>query len=824
MLKETEPDKCTDIDEKRESIEERFAQIVQPLEEKKKQLQQQKRMFQFLRDCDDELLWIDEKMRQARSPDVGSSLVQVNMFQRKNDTLQKEVDNHEQRIQQVCQDGENMIQESHPRAEEFQHLIASLQLQWSTLKQAIDERRQKLVDSQRVQQYFFDCSEAEAWMGEQELYMMSDAGSAAPLPAGVSELQSSKSNTDNITANSGSKEAASKWCKDEQNAHSQLKKHMQLESEVEDHAIQISNLGEISRSLCANSNLVLGEDQTEQRLLLSGHNVDSISKRQMQIDKMYAGLKDLATERRQRLEETVKLFMLHRDIDDLEQWIADKVIVAGSNDEGQDFDHVNLLKERFQQFSIDTQQIGQERINLVTRIADSLVDSGHADSAVISQWSEQLNSAWEDLIELMRTRSLLLDASWQLHKYFSDCKEVLAHIDEKKKCIPDESGRDAQSVAQLQRRHATFEENDLITLGGKVHQIQDEANKLHALYAGDRAKEIKDRELEVLNEWHNLQHQVDERKRQLGDMGDLYKFFNMARDLMMWMETQMRQMRNEDKPRDVSGVELLINNHQSLKAEIDARAENFTICLNLGKDLVNRYHPRSHEVKDKCVQLCIQRDRINDQWCDRWELLQLMLEVYQFARDAAVAEQWLIAQEPYLLNEDLGETLDQVEQLIKKHETFEKSIHAQEERFNALRKLTTLEIKQRRTTNNEQLPDDHENTKEHPATSVPIDRTKLENSRMSLYLEEFKTIQERERDLETQREQEKLVREAEENVKREQELREQEAARQRATEVIDVTKVLASVGAQQSKLASSSPKQRESGKLIKKIFIIFIYL
>jgi spectrin beta len=823
LLKETEPDKCTDIDEKRESIEERFAQIVQPLEEKKKQLQQQKRMFQFLRDCDDELLWIDEKMRQARSPDVGSSLVQVNMFQRKNDTLQKEVDNHEQRIQQVCQDGENMIQESHPRAEEFQHLIASLQLQWSTLKQAIDERRQKLVDSQRVQQYFFDCSEAEAWMGEQELYMMSDAGSAAPLPAGVSELQSSKSNTDNITATSGSKEAASKWCKDEQNAHSQLKKHMQLESEVEDHAIQISNLGEISRSLCANSNLVLGEDQTEQRLLLSGHNVDTISKRQMQIDKMYAGLKDLATERRQRLEETVKLFMLHRDIDDLEQWIADKVIVAGSNDEGQDFDHVNLLKERFQQFSIDTQQIGQERINLVTRIADSLVDSGHADSAVISQWSEQLNSAWEDLIELMRTRSLLLDASWQLHKYFSDCKEVLAHIDEKKKCIPDESGRDAQSVAQLQRRHATFEENDLITLGGKVHQIQDEANKLHALYAGDRAKEIKDRELEVLNEWHNLQHQVDERKRQLGDMGDLYKFFNMARDLMMWMETQMRQMRNEDKPRDVSGVELLINNHQSLKAEIDARAENFTICLNLGKDLVNRYHPRSHEVKDKCVQLCIQRDRINDQWCDRWELLQLMLEVYQFARDAAVAEQWLIAQEPYLLNEDLGETLDQVEQLIKKHETFEKSIHAQEERFNALRKLTTLEIKQRRTTNNEQLPDDHENTKEHPATSVPIDRTKLENSRMSLYLEEFKTIQERERDLETQREQEKLVREAEENVKREQELREQEAARQRATEVIDVTKVLASVGAQQSKLASSSPKQRESGKLTKKFFIIFTY-
>ena len=38
----------------------------------------------------------------------------------------------------------------------------------------------------------------------------------------------------------------------------------------------------------------------------------------------------------------------------------------------------------------------------------------------------------------------------------------------------------------------------------------------------------------------------------------------------------------------------------------------------------------------------------------RWEHLQLILEVYQFARDAAVAEAWLIAQDPYLKSEELG--------------------------------------------------------------------------------------------------------------------------------------------------------------------------
>lgn len=55
--------------------------------------------------------------------------------------------------------------------------------------------------------------------------------------------------------------------------------------------------------------------------------------------------------------------------------------------------------------------------------------------------------------------------------------------------------------------------------------------------------------------------------------------------------------------RDVSGVELLMNNHKSLKAEIDAREENFSICLSLGRTLLNRRHPREEEIRDKCIQV-----------------------------------------------------------------------------------------------------------------------------------------------------------------------------------------------------------------------------
>lgn len=67
-----------------------------------------------------------------------------------------------------------------------------------------------------------------------------------------------------------------------------------------------------------------------------------------------------------------------------------------------------------------------------------------------------------------------------------------------------------------------------------------------------------------------------------------------------------------------------------------------------------------------------------------------MLEVCQFARDASVAEAWLIAQEPYVSSRDLGFTVDQVEKLLKRHEAFEKSTATWEERFSALERLTTV--------------------------------------------------------------------------------------------------------------------------------------
>ncbi|RWS10326.1 spectrin beta chain-like protein [Dinothrombium tinctorium] len=642
ILEKIEPDKKDDIHARKAVVAERFQKLQAPLQERKMQLLKKKDAYQFRRDVEDEKSWINEKIPLATSQDYGNSLFSVQMLIKKNQSLRTEIDNHEPRIINVCENGRKLITDGHEDSEEFERLINELLAMWEDLKQKIDNRKNKLLESEKAQQYYFDASEAESWMSEQELYMMvEDRG------------------------------------KDEFSAQNLMKKHESLENAVEDYAQTVRQLGETAREL-----------------INDGHpESDQIAVRQSQVDKLYAGLKDLANERRAKLDEALQLFSLNREFDDLMQWIAEREVVAGSHELGQDYEHVTLLRDRFKQFARDTEMVGNERVTAVNENADRLINSGHGDSATIAEWKDTLNEAWADLLELIETRTQMLAASWELHKFFHDCRDVYGRIVEKQNSMSDELGRDAQSVFALQRKHGNFE-HDLQTLGMAVQQIQEESAKLQTAYAGDKARDIVNRENEVVNAWQKLLKLCESRRYKLADTGDLFRFLNMVRDLILWMDDVVRQMNTSEKPRDVSGVELLMNNHQSLKAEIDAREDNFSTCIGLGKELLARNHYASDDIKEKLLALTNQRKTMMDRWDERWDHLQLILEVYQFARDAAVAEAWLIAQEPYLLSQELGHTIDEVEQLIKKHEAFEKSAAAQEERFLALHRPTKFEMRE----------------------------------------------------------------------------------------------------------------------------------
>merc|ERR1712014_50725 len=160
--------------------------------------------------------------------------------------------------------------------------------------------------------------------------------------------------------------------------------------------------------------------------------------------------------------------------------------------------------------------------------------------------------------------------------------------------------------------------------------------------------------------------------------------------------------------------------------------DNFGDFYSLGKELLSMNHYASNEIKEKLRELTDKRNGMIHRWEERWEHLQLILEVYQFARDAAVAEAWLIAQDPYLKSEEFGHSIDELENLIKKHEAFEKAAAAQEERFAALERLTTFELKDMKRRQDEDIMrmDIIEKQKEQEKKSRDVPDTRSESGSM----------------------------------------------------------------------------------------------
>uniref|UniRef100_A0A4W6CQK1 Spectrin beta chain n=1 Tax=Lates calcarifer TaxID=8187 RepID=A0A4W6CQK1_LATCA len=587
-------------------------------------------------------LWIEERMPLAMSEEHGHNLQTVQMLLKKNQTLQREIEGHQPRVDEVLERGRRMAAaasaEGRLEAERITNQLRELEDAWARLQDEMAKRRERLASSNLAQQYYNDADEAEAWIGEQELYMIAD-----------------------------------EKAKDEQSAMLMLKRHMILKQAVDDYADSIQKLADRAQKMFA-------EDHPDG---------EDIIRRQGQVDKQYAGLKELAEDRRKKLDHTYHHFLLSREVEDLEHWIAERDVVASSQEMGQDLDHVTLLRDKFREFARETGMVGQERVDMVNQTIDELIEAGHSEAATLAEWKDSINDSWADLLELIDTRAQLLTASYDLLKYFDDGKELVAQIHDKQNELPDDVGEDFSKAESFHRMHAAFE-RDITALGKQVQQFQETASRLHAQYAGERADAIQATEREVVEAWKGLLEACDGRRARLVDTAEKFRFFTMVRDLMAWMESIIKQIETQEKPRDVSSVELLQKYHQGIRSEVEARGAKFTDCTDLGKALLTRKHRDSAEIKEKLVQLIEKRKEMMFKWNDRWDWLRLLLEVCQFARDASVAEAWLIAQEPYVTSKDLGHTVDEVEKLLKRHEAFEKSTATWEERFSALERLTTL--------------------------------------------------------------------------------------------------------------------------------------
>ncbi|XP_041741612.1 spectrin beta chain, non-erythrocytic 4 [Coregonus clupeaformis] len=632
-------------------VETRIVRLIEPLKERRRILLASKEMHQVAQDLKEEILWIQDRLPLASSKDYGNNLQSVQQHVKINQTLQRDLQGRRAQVEEVLDRAGIIASLRTPEVDFVREGAVHVRQLWEVLRLEAERRSVMLDVVLQAQQYYSEAAKVESWLAGQKLHLISEEKGM-----------------------------------DEASTLQLLKEHLALEATVENYAETVGMLSQ----------------QCQRQLELAHPDSEGITKQQSHIDRLYVSLKDMVEHRKTKLEQQYWMYQLNREVEELEKWITEREAVASSTELGQDLEHVTMLQEKFTKFCSETNSIGQQRMEQVNKMVNEMIDCGHTDAATIAEWKDGLNESWADLLELMETRGQMLTASHQLHKFFTDCKEVLIQIAGKMRQLPEVRACQASiaNPATLQRLMRSFE-HALQLLVSQVRQLQENAAQLRTIYAGEKAEAIMSKEQEVMSAWKELLVSCEASCVQVTSVTDKVQFFSVVREHLMWMEGIMGQIGGDD-PRDSSSAEVMMKQHGELKAKMDGRSKILQQCVELGKILLAAGNPAAEEIKEKLDTLLAKQKDLSERWDKHQEKLQRKKDQFQYAQETVKAEAWLKAKEPLINSSSTsreaggagGEAqvqTDEVEQLILRHEAFRKAAATWKERFSSLRQLSNAE-------------------------------------------------------------------------------------------------------------------------------------
>uniref|UniRef100_A0A8C2X305 Spectrin alpha chain, non-erythrocytic 1 n=1 Tax=Cyclopterus lumpus TaxID=8103 RepID=A0A8C2X305_CYCLU len=520
-------------------------------------------------------------------------------------------------------------------AEDIQERRQQVLDRYRRFKELSIMRRTKLEDSYRFQFFRRDADELEKWIQE-KLQIASDEN-----------------------------------YKDPSNLQGKLQKHQAFEAEVQ-----------------ANAGAIIKLDETGHLMISEGHfSSETIRTRLEELHRLWDLLLQRTKEKGTRLLQAQKLVQYLRECEDALDWISDKEAMASSEELGQDLEHVELLQKKFEEFQTDL-AAHEERVNEVNQLAAKLVQEAHPEAELIVRKQDEVNAAWQRLKGFAQQRQGKLFGAAEVQRFNRDVDETISWIKEKEQLMAsDDFGRDLASVQALLRKHEGLE-RDLAALEDKVNTLGGDAERLQQTHP-QNATQIHLKKDELVTNWEQIRTLAAERHAHLNDSYRLQRFTADFRDLTSWV-TEMKALINADElANDVAGAEALLDRHQEHKGEIDAHEDSFRATDEAGQALLNTGHYASEEVKEKLGVLAEEKESLLELWEVRRQQYEQCMDLQLFYRDTEQVDNWMSKQEAFLLNEDLGDSLDSVEALLKKHEDFEKSLSAQEEKITALDEFAT---------------------------------------------------------------------------------------------------------------------------------------
>ncbi|XP_056249803.1 spectrin beta chain, non-erythrocytic 5 [Seriola aureovittata] len=609
-----------------------FKSLQKPLDRRRAQLEASVLLFGFYHDVDLELSWVSEHLPASGSTGYDKSLAGAISLMQKHKDLQAEVNAHQKHLNHVLEKGRSLAKSSKSDGADVLQRCSHLRAEWEELEEACKRRAAHLSKAITREQLLLDCSELESRLTETLSLVTSDD-----------------------------------YGKDQLATQSLITKHQVLEGQLEVLEVEVEELG----------------DQVDQAV--QNWSLEELSRPYSHLSSLHQQLQHQAALRGQRLQEVFHLHEFTRESSELEDWMIRQRQTAESQDLGNDYQHVQLLRGKFEGF-LKQLEVGEERLQSCSDVAARLIRSKHPQSAAVRETLQQLGACWEDLKEVARERQDQLQRAEECHRFYQDLTDALTLIKERQKSIPDDIAKDLRGVMSQLRKHEAL----LHELAATEQQLQEQLDAVDPildLCTPQLKLRLQDVQQELVERWEELRLHTEQREEELKLACQRYLFLNTAQDYLLWCSQLIGAMAAEESISDVATADLQLAQHQQLWAEMEARQETYQQALDVGEELQTHDRNNRKEVVEKLDALQAERDKLEHQWNKKQSWLETVHLEQVFYRDVNSMDKTSSSQEILLQNGTLGNTVDETEGLIKRHEAFEKLLSSQDDKLSALKEL-----------------------------------------------------------------------------------------------------------------------------------------
>ncbi|KAI1895008.1 hypothetical protein AGOR_G00101700 [Albula goreensis] len=479
-----------------------YSSLLLQSKNRRKALQEQLKLFEFFRDCEETEAWIYERWQLLRTSGLGRDLNQILLALQKHKGLEAEVQSHEPLCLAVVRRGHDLCSKKHPSEKEIRRWASALQRQWQHLKDEVANRKSRLQAASIIKQYFADVEEADSWLGDRRPLLSSED-----------------------------------YGKDESSADALLQRHLRLEREIESYSSEVQRLGEQAKSAVLHAPLTA---EPQEKLKGRDSSSSSSSSEDEDGEKVTLDRGEMVTIVSKQDPDK----WLVKDSKGFQQLVPRTYITElppKVETPSQPVLNNGTQKSPAQESPARVSQPRRSRSMRrgTTEISSSMLPDPHFQEDTIHTAQSQLDRDYHSLSRLAQSRRRALEEAMRLYRFYNTCQEFESWMEDKENVL-NAFNPNSDNVEVMQAKYEGFL-TELASGRGQLDNIIQQGAEL-VKSGHSKQREIRAKQEQVKRRWERMQKLRDAKAQELLGTADVRSFLQDCADARTQLQEKLVQL------------------------------------------------------------------------------------------------------------------------------------------------------------------------------------------------------------------------------------------------------------------------------------------